>query len=606
MAVMHKMRENMHIILFFLLIMFLASMTIGGLVGGANILDLLSGRKPDTILEVNGQQISYEQYNRVRQNQMENYRQQNEQEPTGYQLQQLEDQIWEGMIVDVLKQQTVEKLGLNVTDEEVKYFILKNPHPIIKMDQNFANENGEFDPEKYQAALGNPQADNFWMYKEQQLRMFVPYEKLENELKATVRVTDAELKEEYQKKNDKVNAKYIFFDIAKYPIADDQISDAEINAYYNDHTEDFKEDEQRKIRYALFSTQASAKDSVDVRKLAQTLADSARKGADFVELAELYSEDPGSVTKGGDLGYFKHGVMVKPFEDAAFAAKKSEIVGPVETVHGLHILKVEDKRQENGEEEVKARHILLKFKASRDTEESAREYADYFEREAANNGFSAMAASENVKIDTTDYFRNTGFIPGLGVQKTIVMKAFHQKPGETSRVYNIENRGFIVFEVIGIKPAAVQPLADVKNRVVAQVRRQKQLERAKTDATEVRSKIYSPEQFDTVAAEDSLQVKVTDFFNIDGYIQGVGRDPKFNGAAFELDVNEISQPVEGNRGYYIIMVTEKQNYDPKTFAASKDEFKKEIMQRKLQYVYSDWLASMKAKSDIEDFRYIFY
>ena len=65
MAIMHKMRENTHIILIFLLVMFVASMTIGGLVGGANILDFLSGKKADTILSINGEEIPSEQYSRV-------------------------------------------------------------------------------------------------------------------------------------------------------------------------------------------------------------------------------------------------------------------------------------------------------------------------------------------------------------------------------------------------------------------------------------------------------------------------------------------------------------------------------------------------------------
>jgi len=79
-------------------------------------------------------------------------------------------------------------------------------------------------------------------------------------------------------------------------------------------------------------------------KLAQTLADRAKHGEDFASLAKKYSEDPGSKSKGGDLGYFGSGAMVKPFEDAAFSAKIDDIVGPVKTDYGFHIIKVEDAR----------------------------------------------------------------------------------------------------------------------------------------------------------------------------------------------------------------------------------------------------------------------
>jgi peptidyl-prolyl cis-trans isomerase D len=606
MAVMHKMRENMQVILFFLLIMFLASMTIGGLVGGANILDLLTGKKKDTVMVVNEQQISYDQYNQARQNQLENYRQQNNQEPTGYQLQQFETQLYQGIIVDVLKQQAVQELGLNATNDEVKYFMLTNPHPIITMDQNFQNDKGEFDPSKYQAALSNPEADNFWMYKEQQLRMFLPYEKLERELKSTIRITDAELKDEYKKKNEKVKVKYIAFENSKYTIADNQISDDEIKTYYHKHSTEFKNDEQRKIRFALFSNQASAKDSSDVRDQVLALLDSTKHGSDFAKLAELYSDDPGSASKGGDLGFFGRNAMVKPFEDAAFAAKKGDIVGPIETVNGLHIIKIEDKRVENNEEQVSARHILLKFKASRDTEDAAREQADYFEKEAADNGFASAAVLNKVKIDSTTYFQINGFIPGLGVQERVATRAFHQKPGVVSKVYFIDGRGYVVFEVSGIKPAAIQPLEEVKARILTQLRKDKQLVRAKADAEALRAKTATPEQFESAAASQALTVKETDFFTIDGYIPAIGRDPKFTGAAFNLKPYELSQPVEGAQGYYLLLGVARQEYDAKLFVANKDNLKKDAMQRKLQMVYSDWLANMKAKSKIDDLRYKFY
>ncbi len=606
MAVMHKMRENMTYILFFLLIMFVASMTIGGLVGGANILDILSGRNPDTILAVNDQQISYDQYNRVRQNQLEDFRQKNNTEPSGYQLQQLEDQIWQGMIIDVLKQQLIDKYDLNVTNEEIKYYIFTNPHPIIKMDKNFQNEKNEFDPARYQAALANQEADLFWQYKEQQLRTFVPYEKLDAEIKATIRVTDAELKDEYKRRNVKVKAKYVSFDYAKYPVADDQISDSEIRSYYNEHKDDFKQEEQRKLHYVLFPTTPSEKDSNEIRNLAQTLLDSVRHGADFAQLAEIYSDDPGSAEKGGDLGYFGRGMMVKPFEDAAFAAKKGEIVGPVETVHGLHIIKVEDRKRENKEEKVKARHILLKFKASRETEDTARDMADYFSDKAASEGFVELAQAENIKIDTTTYFRNTGFIPGLGMQKHISIKAFHSKPGEVSRVYYIENRGYVVFEVADIQEDRIQPFDEVKSRIMNLVRREKQKVLAKEDAQAFHVKLTAPEEFEKVAAADSLKIQETDFFTIDAYVAGVGRDPKFNGAAFHLDVNEFSLPVEGSRGYFVIKVVDKQDYDAKKFAESKDQLRQELMQNKLRMYYSDWVENLKKQAEIKDYRYVFY
>lgn len=125
----------------------------------------------------------------------------------------------------------------------------------------------------------------------------------------------------------------------------DQIkaSDAEIDAYIAKHPE---------------------LDPAKARGQAEEILKRARAGEDFGKLAEEYSTDPGSKTKGGDLGWFGHGQMVKPFEEAAFALQPGQISDVVESDFGYHIIKVEERGTKAGpdgkpEEQVHARHILI-------------------------------------------------------------------------------------------------------------------------------------------------------------------------------------------------------------------------------------------------------
>lgn len=135
---------------------------------------------------------------------------------------------------------------------------------------------------------------------------------------------------------------------------DKLVTDADVEAYYNEHKDEF---EEVRARHILISTKEAgggedeedAKDKKpltkdEARKKAQSLLDRIRKGEDFAKLASENSDDPGSKTKGGDLDFFAKGIMVKPFDDTAFTLKPGEVSDLVETEFGFHIIKVEERR----------------------------------------------------------------------------------------------------------------------------------------------------------------------------------------------------------------------------------------------------------------------
>ncbi|OVE78649.1 hypothetical protein BVY01_04865, partial [bacterium I07] len=98
--------------------------------------------------------------------------------------------------------------------------------------------------------------------------------------------------------------------------------------------------EKRQLQYMMFTFKPSHEDTLETKQDIRNILESIQNGADFSELAKDYSEDTGSAEKGGDLGFFGKGVMVKAFEEAAFEAAIGEVIGPVETEHGLHLIKV--------------------------------------------------------------------------------------------------------------------------------------------------------------------------------------------------------------------------------------------------------------------------
>lgn len=128
MALMTSMREKMHVVLWGLLAMFLLSMTIGGLVGGANILDQLVGNvnPQTTIARINGENIAPERFNNLVNQQIENARTSG-QNINDFQIQRARNTAWDNLVQDVLVAQEVKRLKITASDEEVIYHLENNP-----------------------------------------------------------------------------------------------------------------------------------------------------------------------------------------------------------------------------------------------------------------------------------------------------------------------------------------------------------------------------------------------------------------------------------------------------------------------------------------------
>jgi peptidyl-prolyl cis-trans isomerase C len=125
------------------------------------------------------------------------------------------------------------------------------------------------------------------------------------------------------------------------------VSDTESKAYYDSHPDLFKQPEQVRASHILIKVDSGAGESqkAEAHKKLEEIQEKAQKGEDFAALAREFSQGPSSA-RGGDLGYFRRGQMVKPFEEAAFALRPGEVSDIVETEFGYHLFKVIDKKPE--------------------------------------------------------------------------------------------------------------------------------------------------------------------------------------------------------------------------------------------------------------------
>ena len=134
--------------------------------------------------------------------------------------------------------------------------------------------------------------------------------------------------------------------VQKNVISKVKVTDKDVEEYYKNNPKEFEKPETVKARHILigFKGDMTEDQKKELRKKADDVLKKAKRGDDFGQLASEYSDDPGSKTKGGELGYFPRGNMVPEFENAAFNLKPGDISDVIETPYGYHIIKVEDKK----------------------------------------------------------------------------------------------------------------------------------------------------------------------------------------------------------------------------------------------------------------------
>jgi len=387
-----------------------------------------------------------------------------------------------------------------------------------------------------------------------------------------------------------------------------QATDKEMMDYYDKNRKDFKVEEKRKLDYVLFSTAPSAADSAKLYQLAEDVKKDAESGEDFAKLADEYSEDPSVRNNHGDLGYFEKGRMVKEFADAAFAGKPGEIIGPVKTQFGLHIIKIIDKKTEDGVEKVHAAHILFKFTASALTREQAKNGADDFDEMAKEKGFKIAADQLKTIVKQTPEFNQRSFIPGFGSMPSAVNWTFKAEKNEVSAVYN-STQGYVVFSVADIQPEGYQPFDEVKQTCKSKVEFEKRKVLAGDFAKKIQQEVDNQLPMEKIAQDDPTKTVMFDStaeFTMSQTIPKVGRIPEITAAAFTLQPGVVSPMLDTDRGFYFIEVLNRTPFDEAAFNQQKEAIRTRLLNQKTQRFFTQWYENLKKKSNIVDNRDKFF
>jgi len=596
-----KMRENMALVMWILVVAFVATIIFSWGMGGFK-----GNVKPGIIASIDGRDITMEYFENLIQNAYAAKQNETGEQLTEDQIKEIRQTVWDELIRNSLMDEEIRRLKIPVTDSEVAYAVRNSPPDFIRQHEAFQTD-GKFDMSKYQQFLADPSAARDLMMIESSYRQSMKSQKLIDRIIGTVRISDDEVWEKYLNQNQKVKVSYVLFNLSAVPRDTLAFPDNELRDYYFSHVQDFNDPEKRDLEYVAFSTTPTREDTASTLDLANEIIDRAREGEDFATLAAEYSKDKANAEIGGDLGFFTRGRMVKEFEDAAFAARVGDLVGPVKTRFGYHIIKVTDRKTENGEEQVRASHILLTVEAGTETIESARKNAFQFAEEAKKGDFRELATVYGVEVSQTDFFPNTGYIPRLGKLQSLSDFAFQQPVGRTSEAYFVRD-SYYVFRIAGAENERVKSFDEVKDDITNIMSEQQRLEALEKQARSFRDEIRQPDDFERIARQDSLELKdVTTPFTFDDYVPGIGRQKVFNGAALRLNApGDISEPVKLTRGWSVIKLLEKTPIDSTNYMAKRDELRQQLIMQKRNEAYQAWLTELKDNANIKDYRYLYY
>ncbi len=554
---------------------------------------------------VNGQELTYDQFTEMYQQMYQNERQRTDQNLNDTQLENLRTQVWEQYVQRVIFQEEIDKLGITATDEEIRYQIKNYPLDEFKQNPNFQT-NGQFDWDKYYASFGNTEIP--WLQIEDFYRQQLPFQKLQNVITATVRVSESEAEEEYMKTSMKAKVAYLELPFAKYRDKIKEVTDDEARAYYDAHQDEFERDETRDLNYVEFILKPTTQDTTRIMDEFAEIRARFANGEDFNALAAEFSEDPAVATNNGRYDFFERGAMVKPFEDASFNGKPGDLVGPVETQFGMHLILIEDKRVKDGKPQVKVSHVLLKVSAGPSTREKTETAAAFFAEDAKTTGFESVAEEQGYEIKKTGHIsEKMNFIPGFGRNFSISNFAFKSGLNEVSDLIYTEN-GFAVFKIVEIKSAGVRPFEEVLSACKTKVKQEKEKQLARDYAMVIEEWLSSSSDFSAIMAKDTAKAVRSDTtadFTMSGSIPGIGFDHQFNATAFALNSDEISKQIETNRGIYWQKLMSKTEYDSTLFKIQKDGIQARLLNQKRSKVFNEWYEYLKAEAEIEDNREMF-
>jgi peptidyl-prolyl cis-trans isomerase D len=584
--------------------------------------------------KVNGVTIEWREYNDALQNAIKQYRDALGPSFSEKMIQELhlQEKILDGLVDKVLILQEAKRLGLSVSDEELREVIESIPTFQV---------NGQFDKRSYEWFLRSNRMtpEEF----EQSQRQNLLISKVVNLIKLNEgKVSDDEALDTYLFENERIDL--VFFKIAPDSLRSRvKANEAEIKDYYQRHREEFRIPTLLQVQYLLFrpsdferkvkvsSDEAkryydSRKDTFRIpkrvrardilikvesqdtpdkieakKKKAEEILEKARKTKDFASLAKRYSEAENS-SKGGDLGWIQKGMLGEEIESVLFKMKAGDLSGVLTARDGFHIFKVEEVKEEKLKpfDAVKGQ-ILLTLEKEKAKAEASQKADDAFYALFKNRDLEGYSREKGVPIKTTGLFKEGDEIPDVGRSPLFSSSAFSLRVGEISPVVDIQPN-FYILKLVNKKDSRLPPLNEVNEEVTRRVVETKTEEKARQIAEELLNQIRTGKNPSEIAREKGYPLEETGFFaRTAGVVPKIGPAREWMGILASLtDKNPVPKEVIHTKdGYFVVRLSGYEPADQSKFQSAKKNLERRLTYQKQEEALQNWIDQLRSKATID-------
>lgn len=540
----------------------------------------------------------------------------------------LKEQALDRLISRRLFQLQAKKMDVEVGDQELAEAIQSIPA---------FQEHGTFNTQIYHAFLAQNRLTPSLF--EQDLRSDLQVTKVQNLMLDSVKVSEEEINAKYVEQNERVTVAYALIKAEDHK-PEDKPTEEEITGYYDLHKDEFRTEDRVNAVFA-YMTPEDFFDEVPVtdetvekyyadnrsfymqpervrarhiliripqdgdegeietaRERVEALLTQAREGADFEALARENSDDA-TAARGGDLGFFERGDMVREFEEAAFALAPGEISPVTRTRFGFHIIKVEEKQAEETKTLAEVREEIIRQIKSEPAMRLARKNAmALYNTVRRGKDFRETLSQAGLSLEETGYFsrRNTEI---TGVPGDLV-EAFREESfsaGVDDAAAMIRGEwGYILLKVVDRQPAAVPELAEVRDKVIeAQLAVQAKEEARRIGEAMVES-LQGKATFEAVASGyPGVEIVRPDPFSR----SEIQVNPDFTKTAFTLGPDNPAAVVEAAAGVYVLHFESQTAADESGIGEAREAIKKELVAAKRTNLLTGWLQQARKAAQVE-------